>query len=144
MKTEVRYFTRTGNTKKLADAIGAAVNAPAKSIEAAVSEPIDLLFLGGSVYAAGIDKALKAFIETLKPEQVKKAAVFSTAAILPSAYPEIKKCLEARGILVSEKEFHCRGKFTLMHRGRPNRADLDAAAAYAKELIATEYAREYE
>lgn len=138
MNIEVRYFTRSGNTKKLADAIGNAVNAPAKSIEEPINGPVDLLFLGGSVYAAGIDKSLRSFIETLKPELIKKVAVFSTAAIIPSAYPEIKKCLKAQSISVDEREFHCRGKFTLMHRDRPNRQDLDTAVAFAKGILATE------
>ncbi len=135
MHCEVRYFTRSGNTKKLADAIGGAVNAPVKTIAEPIQETLDLLFLGGSVYAAGIDDALKSFITGLNPEQVKKVAVFSTAAILPSAYPEIKKLLKAQGISVSEKEFHCRGRFAVLHRGRPNQKDLSDAAAFAKDVV---------
>jgi flavodoxin len=137
MNIEVRYFSRTGNTKKLADEIGKAVNAQVKSIEEPIQKPVDLLFLGGSVYAAGIDKSLQAFIKTLKSDQVKKVAVFSTAAIVTSAYPEISKYLIAQNIQVEEKEFHCRGKFTLLHRDRPNRQDLDTAAAFAKDMAAT-------
>jgi flavodoxin len=138
MRYEVRYFTRSGNTKKLADAIGGAVDAPAKSIEEPINEPVDLLFLGGSVYGAGIDNALKTFIATLKPEEVKKVAVFSTAAILTSAYPEIRKRLDAKGISVEKREFHCRGKFAMLHRSRPNQQDLNDAAAFAKGIIASQ------
>jgi len=137
MQCEVRYFTRSGNTKKLADAIGSAVNAPAKPIEEPIKEPVDLLFLGGSVYGAGIDNSLKAFIATLKSDQVKKVAVFSTAAILTSAYPEMKKCLDAQGIPVEKREFHCRGKFAMLHRGRPNQQDLTDAMTFAKGVAAT-------
>lgn len=138
MNCEVRYFTRSGNTKKLADAIGGAVGVAARPIGEPVAGPVDLLFLGGSVYGGGIDDALRAFIAQLRPEQVKKAAVFSTAAVVPSAYPEIKKCLEARGIPVAQREFHCRGRFTLLHLGRPNQQDLDHAMAFAKDVLRAE------
>jgi flavodoxin len=135
MNIAVRYFTRSGNTKKLADAIGAAVGSPALPITSPLTESADLLFLGGSVYGFGIDDALKHFIGQLSSDRVKEAAVFSTAAIVTSAYPHIKKLLDEKGIPVAEKEFHCRGKFTVMHRDRPNEKDLADAAAFAESLI---------
>ena len=55
MKVEVRYFTRTGNTKKLADAISEALGVKAETVDAPLSEKADILFLGSSVYAAGVD-----------------------------------------------------------------------------------------
>ena len=138
MRCEIRYISRTGNTKKLALAIGQAVKAPVKTVEVPLEGPLDLLFLGGSVYAADIDDSLKKFIANLKPGQVKKAAVFSTAAVLSSAYPKIEKRLEAAGVKVSEKEFHCPGSFLFLHRGRPNRQDLQNAAAFAKNVVLLE------
>ncbi|MDR1194504.1 MAG: flavodoxin [Peptococcaceae bacterium] len=136
MNIAVRYFTRSGNTQKLAEAIGEAVKTPALPITEPLPAPVELLFLGGSVYAGGIDQALTAFIAGLGPDAVKKAAIFSTAAILPSAYPQIKKQLEARGIEVAAEEYHCRGKFSLLHKSRPNAQDLGAAAAFAAKLSA--------
>jgi flavodoxin len=135
MKIAVRYFTRSGNTKKLADAIGAAVGSPALPITSPLEEAVDLLFLGGSVYAFGIDDALKDFIARLSPDQVKKAVVFSTAAVVISAYPHIKKLLDEKGIPAAAEEYHCRGEFSVFHKGRPNGKDLAGAAAFAKSLI---------
>ena len=131
MNTIVRYVSRGGNTKKLADTIAAAAGTTAKSVATPVTEPVDLLFLGGSVYGGGVDASLRTFIEELSPALVGQVAVFSTAAIKSSAYPEVKALLEARGLTVSEKEFHCRGQFTLLHRGRPNKQDLEQAAKFA-------------
>jgi hypothetical protein len=37
---------------------------------------------------------------------------------------------------MSEKEFHCRGAFKFVHRGRPNDEDLRNAQEFAKEIIA--------
>ena len=58
MKVAVRYYTQTGNTRKLCDAIASALGVEAKSVEAPLEEAVDLLFLGSSVYAAGIDPAV--------------------------------------------------------------------------------------
>jgi flavodoxin len=134
MNTAVRFFTRSGNTKKLASAIGAALGVPALPITEPLTETADLLFLGGSVYGGGVDKALAAFIDTLSPEKVKKAAVFSTAAVVRSAYPALKALLEAKGIPVEKQEYHCRGRFLFLHPRRPNDKDCAAAAAFAVHL----------
>lgn len=36
---------------------------------------------------------------------------------------------------MSENEFHCRGAFKLVHRGRPNEKDLKDAQEFAKRII---------
>ena len=51
MKIAVRYYTRSGNTKKLAEAIAKAVGAEAKTVDEPLWEDVDILFLGSSVYA---------------------------------------------------------------------------------------------
>ncbi|MDR1972114.1 MAG: flavodoxin [Treponema sp.] len=135
MKVAVRYVTRSGNTKKLADAIGQAAQVPALPVTHPLAEPVDLLFLGGSVYGGGVDSALISFIGGLASGTVKKVAVFSTAAITFSAYPQIKRLLAARGIAVESREYHCRGKFAVFHRNRPDDRDCAAAAKFAADLI---------
>lgn len=40
MKAEVRYYTRTGNTKKLADAIAKAISTEAKTVDVALEEQV--------------------------------------------------------------------------------------------------------
>jgi flavodoxin len=133
MKNEVRYLSKSGNTKKVAEAIAGAVGVSAKSIPEPVPADTELLFLGGAVYAFGIDEELKKFIAAI-PASVKRVAVFSTTAVVKSAYPHIKKLLVERGITVSEQEFHCRGEFTFIHKGRPNAEDLKKAAEFAKKV----------
>ena len=46
MKIAVRYYTKTGNTKKLAEAVADAVGAEALPISAPITERVDILFLG--------------------------------------------------------------------------------------------------
>ena len=58
----------------------------------------------------------------------------STAALKESAYPQIKKRCEQTGVAVSDDEFHCRGSFKLMHKGKPDDADIQAAKAFAGKI----------
>jgi hypothetical protein len=39
------------------------------------------------------------------------------------------------GLKVSEKEFHCPGEFNGLHKGKPDAADAQAAAAFAVEVV---------
>ena len=56
MKIAIRYYTQTGNTKKLAQAIAEALGVEAKDITCPLEEKTDILFLCNSVYWAGIDR----------------------------------------------------------------------------------------
>ena len=134
MKTAVRYYSRSGNTKKLALAVGEAVGAEVLDVSAPLTERVDILFLGSSVYAGGIDEAVKSFIEENKA-MIGKICNFSTSAIAGSTWKQVKKQAEKCGVEMAEEEFYCRGSFTIMHRGRPNDADLKAAAAFAKSIV---------
>ena len=66
MKIAVRYYSRTGNTKKLAEAIAKAVCAEAETTDEPLREDVDILFLGSSVYANGVDGNIKMFFQNLK------------------------------------------------------------------------------
>ena len=134
MKIVIRYYTKTGNTKKLAEAISAAVGVEALDVLSPLSEDADILFLGSSVYAAGVDEEIMRFISGINVK-VGKIVNFSTAALLPSTYKQVKKLAEQKGLVMAEEEFHCRGSFQFMHKGKPDAADCTAAAKFAKSVI---------
>lgn len=129
MNVAIRYYSKTGHTKKMADVVSAITGVEAKPVSEPIREPVDTLFLGSSVYVAGLDAKVKEFIATLDSSRVKNVICFSSAAILPSTYSQVKTLLEARGIRVDDREFHCRGQLSLMHRGHPNDADLQVSNA---------------
>ncbi|MDR0818885.1 MAG: flavodoxin [Oscillospiraceae bacterium] len=135
MNIEVRYLSKSGNTAKVAEAIATALNVTAKPISEQVAPDTDILFLGGAVYAFEIDDELKAFIRNL--DGVKAVAVFSTTAVVKSAYSHIKPLLEKKGIKVIPTDFHCRGEFKFMRKGRPNSDDLAKARQFALEVTAS-------
>lgn len=134
MKIEVRYLSKSGNTEKVAQAIAKEVGVIAEPITKGISKNTDILFLGGAVYWAGIDSELKNFILSLD-SNVKKVAIFSTTAIVKSAYPEMSKLLKSKNILICDTEFHCKGKFSKFHKERPNAEDLTLAKQFARQIL---------
>lgn len=134
MKIEIRYFTKTGNTKKLAEAIAQELNIEAQELSAPLSEKTDILFLCNSVYWAGADSSVKKFISENK-SKIGLLVNVSTAAMIESTYAQIKKIAEKEGVKLSDKEFHCRGKFTALHSGHPDDADIAAVKAFARKVI---------
>ena len=136
MKYAVRYYTKTGNTKKLAEAVAGAVGVEALPISVPVDETVDILFLGNSYYAFNIDPEVRDFIHSLDRSKVRMIANFGSAAMLNSTYKKVKAEADKAGIAMVEQEFHCKGEFKGIHKGRPNEEDLAAAAAFAKALIA--------
>ena len=135
MKIAVRYYTKTGNTKRLAEAIGKAVDAEALPISTPVTEPVDILFLGNSYYAFSIDPEVRSFVKSLDKNMVGKIVNFGSAALLNSTYKKVKAEADKIGIPMDEREFHCKGEFKGVHKGKPDENDLKAAAEFARKVI---------
>ena len=134
MKIAVRYYTRSGNTKKLAEAIAEAVSAEAKDVSVSLEEKADILFLGCSYYAFDVDPAVKEFIVSNK-ENIGKIVCFGTSAMMKSMIKPVKKVAKTVNVTVADEDFHCRGEFGKVHKDRPNSHDLANAAAFAKRFL---------
>ena len=135
MNIAVRYYTKTGNTKHLAEAVANAVGVEALPISEPVVEPVDILFLGNSYYAFSIDPEVREFVASLEKEKVGKIVNFGSAAMLNSTFKKVKAAADKVGIPMDEREFHCKGEFKGLHKGRPNEDDLSAAAEFAKTIV---------
>ena len=135
MKFAVRYYTQTGNTKKLAEAVADALGVEALPITEPVEEPVDVLFLGNSYYAFSIAPQVKAFILRLDKEKVGMIANFGSAAMMGSTFKKVAAEAKRVGIPMVNKEFHCRGEFKGIHKGRPNEQDLEDAAEFARQFL---------
>ena len=135
MNIAVRYYTKTGNTKRLAEAVANAVGVEALPISEPVAEPVDILFLGNSYYAFSIDPEVREFVASLDKEKVGKIVNFGSAAMLNSTFKKVKAEADKVGIPMDEREFHCKGEFKGLHKGRPKEDDLSAAAEFAKTIV---------
>ena len=135
MKIAVIYYTKTGNTKRLAEAIAKAVGVEALPISTPVAGQVDILFLGNSYYAFSIDPEVRDFVLALDKEKVGRIVNFGSAAMLNSTYKKVKAVADKVGVPMDECEFHCKGEFKGLHKGRPNEADMKAAAEFAIEIV---------
>ena len=106
MKIAVRYYTKTGNTKRLAEAVAEAAGTQALPISVPVDEPVDILFLGNSYYAFSIDPEVRKFVSSLDKNKVGKIVNFGSAAMLNSTYKKVKAEADKVGIPMDGREFH--------------------------------------
>ena len=136
MNAAIRFFTRSkkGNTKKLADAVSAAIGIEAKDVTADLSEKVDRLFLINAMYAANIDEEVKAFLERNK-DNIGEVVNMNTAATGASTWKAVKKETDKLGIKLSEKEFHCAASWVFINKGLPSDEDFARAKKFAKSMI---------
>ena len=102
MKVAVRYQSCGGNTKAVAEAIAKAANVKAEPIDVSLDEAVDILFVGGGIYAHTIDPSLKDYLETLNQDTVKSIAAFTTGAAM-SGTDKIADIAKKRGINICAK-----------------------------------------
>lgn len=138
MGIRVIYQSRTGNTKKVAEAIARAAGCVAEPVSAAtVRKPVDMLFLGAAVHGGDIDPSVKKFIDGLDPILVKKVTVFSTGFEEHKEKPVgvMKDLVAQRGIVATDKCYFCKGRFLLFNRTHPDAQDLTGAEEFARSVL---------
>ena len=134
MEVAIRYFSRSGNTKKLAEAIGKELGILPETVDVPLERDVDVLFLGSSVYAYGVDEKVRRFIEE-NTHRIGIVYNFSTAAIVKSTYSYVKKLLQTQGIILADNEFYCRGEFGPLHRGKPGDRDIKQVRTFAAKAL---------
>jgi flavodoxin len=140
MNAKIFYFSQTGNTKKVAEAMAGATGLRAEKIGGRENGvKADLLFLGAAVYATsdhGPVPAVLDFIGSLDPAKVKEACIFTTGFKEGDACGKLRGLLERRGIKVRKESFYCPGRFFLFfNHGRPNAEDLRRAGEFARQAL---------
>jgi flavodoxin len=120
MKACVLYFSRTGNTKRLAQTISESLNVPIFDLatsEPSVIEEFDLVILGTPVMGFKPAVETLAFIQRLPQSEGKKAILFCTYAL-------------AKGgtLKAMDKELSRKGYSTILSVSKkgvkPNKADF--------------------
>lgn len=130
----IRYYSKFGHSKQMAEAIEEIVGAKAAPVSEPLNGAVDILFLGAGVFLGKVNGAVIDFIETLTPEKVKCVVLFGSCAIIDSPVPQMLKALKARGIQVSDSSFTCKGSMGPVHRGHPDAKDLDDFRGFIKNL----------
>jgi flavodoxin len=159
MKTLVTYFTKTGNTEKVARAIYEAIGDEKKLVpvnEVKNSDEYDLIFCGFPVHAHSVPLSVQDFIKSIPPN--KNLALFVTHGSLRGgelAVTAIEHAISLASKLKVLGTFGCRGKVdpkiietllkSLEHRAwaetaksaasHPDDSDLEDAKHFARKVI---------
>ena len=132
MNAAVRYQSKSGNTKKVAELIANALDCSAQSVQAPLDNPVDVLFVGGAVYAGMLSGKLKRFLKNLPAGHAKKVAVFSTTASDALIRQKVEKLLDGKEFSVLPDEFHV----TSADLKNNETKVAEDAEKYAKDIIA--------
>ena len=139
-----------GNTRKIADAIGKALNAEVKTITEIPPEAAakyDLIGLGAGIDSGKHYVPLLDFVEAMTKASGQRAFIFSTAGIAGKEKKKLSDHKNLRDILCAKgyeilDEFACKGFNTNsflkyiggMNKGKPNAEDIKAATEFANNL----------
>ena len=134
MKPVVIYATKTNHSKKLAEAIGAALTVKAVNIADSPNLPdTDLLFVVGGIYGGKDMPELLDYMRKMVMPSLKRAALITSCASGKQRQDGVRRILEEKGITVID-EFVCRGGILFVAATHPNAADLEAAADFARNI----------
>jgi flavodoxin len=141
MKTCVVYYSQTGNTKKIAEAMGEALGCSAFPVnDARIESDADMVFVGGAVYATqghSVHPSIAQFADKLKNSGFKgKVAVFGTGFSQSNVTGILRDIFRSRGMKVEQESFFCNGRFMLFMHGHPDMKDVAMAKDFAKKTEA--------
>ena len=134
MKFAIRYYSKSGNTEKLALALSEYLDVPAYDISHELTEDVDVLFFGSGVYGCALDPAVISFIGNIDVN-VGEFVNFSTAGMMQSNYELIGDVIGNTGINLSSSEFHCPGSFVGLNADRPNNEDVADFICFVKDFL---------
>ncbi|RZN48246.1 flavodoxin [archaeon] len=134
MNYQVIYYTRTGHTKKVAEAIASELDVEAEDVKNASLDPSAIILMGSGCYGGSIGSDMKTFIEN-NDFSLRTVALFGTSgAGIGREVKKMAKLLEDKGARV-ERTYHCKGQvFKIINRGKPDEQDLEEAKRFAKAV----------
>lgn len=108
MEIAIRYYSKLGHTKDIAQAMAEEVGVTAVSIadEPSLQKKADILFLGGAPYANVMDRKLRAYAEAIDPSMVSKIVLFTTSNWSRRTVMSLRRILERKGIEVEKRYFY--------------------------------------
>ena len=134
-KLGILYATMTGHSRKIAKAIGEALDVQALNVGARPAfADVDLLFIVGGIYGGRSLPALLNYVKALDKDSVRRA-VLVTSSARKQKQDDLRKLLHEKGIEVLD-EFTCPGSFLFLSFGHPNKEDIEQAVDFAVKISA--------
>jgi len=135
MNFEVIYYTKTKNTKKIAEVIAQELDVSAENVKEKNKISKDsIVLLGSGLYANRLGKDIVNFIESNDFKGIKVAVFGTSGEGMGKETQILKDMLEKRGAIVID-EFHCKGKaMYLFQRSHPTNEEFERAREFARKL----------
>ena len=138
MNYSVVYFSRRGNTKKVAETIAQEFGTTPSDVKTATVNvaDADMLVVGSGTYGGKPGKEMTSFLQGLPSVTGKKAACFCTSAGgLDKCAVSMREILSAKGYSMVDC-FSCMGQWGwFSKRGHPTADELNQARDWAKKLM---------
>ena len=132
----VIYQSRSGNTRRIAEAIAGVCQVQAIDIHKPHNiSGSDLLFVGMGVYGGKPDNSVLDYLDQLPANTIKGAALFSTSASGKDHMELAVNLLEHKGIQLYPKHLLLKGKFLFLNKNMPGRKECFEAEAFAEEVL---------
>lgn len=132
----VIYATKTQHSRKIAEAVGSALQVKAQNItENPNLADIELLFIVGGIYGGVSLPELLTFVSGMEAPALKRAALVTSCASGKQRQTALRRILENKGVQVLD-EFVCKGAILFVSLPHPNAKDLINAAEFARKIAA--------
>jgi flavodoxin len=131
---EVIYFSRSGNTGKVANEIAEELNVKSRHIVSVKSLPEGVdLFLGSGLYFLRPAKQVRDFIRN-NDFQGRRIALFGTSTTgIGIEIMGMKRLLKRKGAIIVGA-YYCPGKFSFVRKGQPANRDLVKAREFVRSV----------
>jgi flavodoxin I len=131
----VIYYSMTGNTKKMANAIAEVFGVQAVSVKETTGVPKDgMIFLGSGCYGGKPGGDMQKYIEN-NDFKGRKVALFGTSGGgIGKETEAMAESLKQKGAGVLGSYDRTGSTFLLLNSGHPDKNDLDGARTFAREM----------
>lgn len=136
MKTAVIYFTKTGHSKKIAEAIANELNVEAEDVSTSPKLcDVDLLYIVGGIYAGQSDPCMLEYVKSIDSTLVKKAVLLTSCVSKRFKQEMVRKILQENNTEVMHEEYVCQGALGFIGRKHPDEKDLLSAVEFVRGRV---------
>lgn len=135
MNIKLAYYTKTGHSRKIAEAIGKAFSIEPMNIEDnATIFGADILILVGGIYNGLSSESMIRLAEKMKPAMAQRVAIITSSAFGKDTQEKLALTLKNNYIEVLG-ECIVKGSFTVISLGRPNKKDYNKAIEFVGRFV---------
>ena len=130
MKVAIRYFSRGGNVRTMAEALGRGTGVEPISIEdpdSEIKEHVDLLFIGSALYNFQLDKRFKDYLREIDADLVDEVICFGSSMLTRRPIYLMQEFFKEKGIKINKQ--------AVWSRNHPNDDLLGVIEYFAKNEL---------